>query len=252
MVKTVTRVYEFSTMENTSLKGKRVVVTGGSSGMGLATAKAAAKAGAEVTILARRKEALAKAVAEIGNGAKSLTLDVGNEEAVNTCFHELGPIDHLITAAAGNVVGTIAGVDIKSAREFFEGKFWGQYLCARAAAPKIRPGGSITLFSGAGARRVFPGFALVGTSEAAIEQLTKYLAQEYAPVRVNAVVPGVIDTPLTQSIPNWEAVRAATAAVLPVRRVGLAEDIAQAVLLVMTNTFMSASIVDVDGGHSVI
>lgn len=239
-------------MEPRSLEDRIVVVTGGSSGMGFATAQAAAAAGAKVTIIARREEALRRAAAELGSGAQYRALDVSDDEAVQRCFAEIGELDHLVTAAAGNVVGSVAGLDPASARGFFEAKFWGQYLCARAAAPRIRQGGSITLFSGAGSRRVFPGFAIVGTSEAAIEQLTKYLAQEYAPIRINAVVPGVIETPLTASIPNWEQVREATAAVLPVKRVGRAEDVAKAVMMMIGNTFMSASIVDVDGGHSVI
>lgn len=220
--------------------------------MGLATARLAARAGAAVTLLARRQEALDRAVAELGDHAQSRSLDVGDARAVQRCFDELGEIDHLITAAAGNIVGTVADIDLEEAQSFFNGKFWGQYFCSRAAAPRIRKGGSITLFSGAGSRRVFPGFVLVGTSEAAIEQLTRYLAQEFAPVRVNAIVPGVIDTPLTASIPGWEQVRDATADLLPCGRVGRAEDVAEAVMMLMANTFMSASIVDVDGGHSVV
>lgn len=235
-----------------NLQDKKVVITGGSSGMGLATARLAAEAGAKVILIARRQEMLERAAEQIGSQPQTYSLDVSDEAAVSACFQEIGSFDHLVTAAAGNVVGTVADTDYQTAVDFFKVKLWGQYVCARAATPHLSSEGSITLFSGAGSRRVFPGFAIVGTSEAAIEQLTKYLAHEFAPVRVNAVVPGVIETPLTKAIPNWEAVREATAQVLPCNRVGEAEDVAEAVLMLMNNEFMSGSIVDVDGGHSVV
>lgn len=239
-------------MEATPLAGSRVVVTGGSSGMGLAVAKQSVEAGAEVVLLARRRSLLDEAAAELGAKATVHELDVTNETAVYRVFDEIGDFDHLVTAAAVNTLGTVADLDLEAAKDFYASKFWGQYLCAREAASRLRPGGSITLFSGAGSRRVFPGFVLVGTAEAAIETLAKYLAQELQPLRVNAVVPGVIDTPLTAALPDWDKMRTATAQALPVKRVGRPEDVASAVLMLMTNGFMTGSVVDVDGGHSAL
>ncbi|HEU4410861.1 MAG TPA: SDR family oxidoreductase [Polyangiaceae bacterium] len=239
-------------MPNTALVGKRVVITGGSSGMGLACARRVVESGGEVTLVARRVGALDQAVAELGPRASRLALDVGREADVAAAFADIGPFDHLLTAAAGNVVGTVRGLNVADVRSFFESKLWGQYLCAKYGVERMREGGSITLFSGAGSRRVFPGFVAVGVSEAAIEALTRYLAHEFAPIRVNAVVPGVVETPLTAALPDWQRLKEATAAALPVRRVGRPEDVADACLLLMTNGFMSGSVVDVDGGHGVL
>lgn len=239
-------------MQESSLSGKRVVITGGSSGIGLACAKAVVARGGQAVIAARKAENLRKAAEALGPSTQTYVLDVGREDEVRRFFEQVGPFDHLLTPAAGNVVGAVREMDIQVAREFFEAKFWGQYMCARFASAYVRPGGSITLFSGAGARKVFPGFALVGTSEGAIEVLTKYLAAELAPIRVNAVVPGVIDTPLTATIPHWEAMKGAIASALPVKRVGQAEDIAHACVFLMENGFTSGAILDVNGGNEVI
>jgi NAD(P)-dependent dehydrogenase (short-subunit alcohol dehydrogenase family) len=228
------------------LSGKKVVVIGGSSGIGLATAERARKEGAEVVIASRNAERLKAAANKIG--ATAIAADVTSDESVANCFRQCGPVDHVAVTAAQLKTGPFKTVSMDDVRATMESKFWGAWRVARAA--EIRAGGSLTLVSGYLSRRPRPGAAIVGAANGALESLTLGLALELAPVRVNAVSPGTIDTPIRASMP--EAARRdmleKTAAGLPVRRVGLGDDIAQQILAFMTNGFATGSIIYVDGG----
>jgi NAD(P)-dependent dehydrogenase (short-subunit alcohol dehydrogenase family) len=228
------------------LAGKKVVVVGGSSGIGLATAECIKRKGAEVVIASRNA---AKLNAEANRlGAQGIQTDVTSDESVDRLFRECGPVDHVIVTAAVLKTGPIKTISMDDVRSTMESKFWGAWRCARSA--DIAPGGSLTLVSGFLSIRPRPNSAIVGAANGALESLTRSLALDLAPVRVNCVSPGIVDTPIRAAMP--EAARREllerTAAALPVRRVGLGEDIARQILALMTNGFASGSIVYLDGG----
>ena len=233
-----------------NLASKKVVVVGGSSGIGLSTAEMAKRAGAEVVIASRSAEKLNAAASKLS--VKAIATDVTSDESVTNLFKQCGPVDHVVVTAAQLRTGPFKTVSMDDVRATMEGKFWGAWRVARAA--EIRAGGSLTLVSGFLSIRPRPNSAIVGASNGALESLTRALALELAPVRVNCVSPGVIDTPIRAAMP--EATRKdmldKAAAALPVRRVGLGEDIAQQILAFMTNGLATGSIVYLDGGGLII
>jgi NAD(P)-dependent dehydrogenase (short-subunit alcohol dehydrogenase family) len=232
------------------LSGQKVVVVGGSSGIGLSTAELAKSEGADVIIASRNAERLKKAAAQLG--AKAIPTDVTSDESVGQLFRQCGRIDHVVVTAAQLRTGPIKTVPMEDVRATMEGKFWGAWRVARAA--EIRAGGSLTLVSGFLSVRPRPAAAIVGAVNGALESFGRSLALELAPVRVNVVSPGIIDTPIRAAMP--EAVRnemlAKAAAALPVGRVGVGEDIARQILTFMTVGFATGSIVYLDGGGLVV
>lgn len=232
------------------LAGKKVVVVGGSSGIGLSTAELARREGADV-IVASRNAVRLDAVAEKLN-AIAIPTDVTDDKSVANLFKSSGPVDHVIVTAAQLRSGPFKTVAMEDVRSTFEGKFWGAWRVAREA--QFRAGGSLTLVSGFLSVRPRPNSAIVSAANAALESLARALALELAPVRINCVSPGIIDTPIRTAMP--EAARkemlAKTAAGLPVGRVGLGDDVAQMILAVMTNGFATGSTVYLDGGALVM
>jgi NAD(P)-dependent dehydrogenase (short-subunit alcohol dehydrogenase family) len=228
------------------LAGKKVVVVGGSSGIGLSTAELAGREGADV-IIASRNAARLDAIAEKMN-AIAIPTDVTDDRSVANLFKSSGPVDHVVVTAAQLRSGPFKTVAMEDVRSTFEGKFWGAWRVAREA--QFRAGGSLTLVSGFLSVRPRPNSAIVSAANAALESLARALAFELAPVRVNCISPGIIDTPIRAAMP--EAARkemlAKTAAGLPVGRVGLGDDVAQMILAVMTNGFATGSTVYLDGG----
>jgi NAD(P)-dependent dehydrogenase (short-subunit alcohol dehydrogenase family) len=228
------------------LAGKKVVVVGGSSGIGLSTAELAGREGADV-IIASRNAARLDAIAEKMN-AIAIPTDVTDDRSVANLFKSSGPVDHAVVTAAQLRSGPFKTVAMEDVRSTFEGKFWGAWRVAREA--QFRAGGSLTLVSGFLSVRPRPNSAIVSAANAALESLARALAFELAPVRVNCISPGIIDTPIRAAMP--EAARkemlAKTAAGLPVGRVGLGDDVAQMILAVMTNGFATGSTVYLDGG----
>ena len=228
------------------LKGKKVVVVGGSSGIGLATAELAKGEGADVIIASRNVERLDAAANRLN--AVAIPADVTSDESVTELFRRCGAVDHVVVTAAQLRTGPFRMVAMEDVRATMEAKFWGAWRVARAA--EFRPGGSLTLVSGYLSVRPRPNSAIIGAANGALESLARSLALELAPVRVNAVSPGIIDTPIRAAMPE-EARRdmlAKTAAALPVGRVGLGEDIARQILAFMTIGFATGSIVYLDGG----
>ena len=228
------------------LAGKKVVVVGGSSGIGLATAELARREGAEVIIASRNADKLRSVAATLG--ARAIATDVTSDKSVEELFAACGVVDHVVVTAAQLRSGPFKTVPMEDVRSTMEGKFWGAWRVARSA--QIVPGGSLTLVSGFLSIRPRPNSAIVGAANGAIESLARSLALELAPVRVNCVSPGIIDTPIRAAMP--EAARldmlAKTAAGLPVGRVGTGEDIARQILAFMTIGFATGSIVYIDGG----
>jgi NAD(P)-dependent dehydrogenase (short-subunit alcohol dehydrogenase family) len=232
------------------LRGKTVVVVGGSSGIGYSTAELAKAEGADVVVASRNAERLQAAADKLG--AKAIPTDVTSDDTVAKLFRACGAVDHVIVTAAQLRTGPFKTVAMDDVRSTMESKFWGAWRVARAA--ELRPGGSLTLVSGFLSIRPRPYAAIVASANGALESLTRALAVDLAPVRVNCVSPGLIDTPIRAAMP--EAARremlAKTAAALPVGRVGLGEDIARQILAFMTNTFATGSVVYIDGGGLVI
>ena len=235
-----------------SLEGQTAVVVGGSSGIGLAAAKALAAEGARVVIGGRSEERRRAAVASIPGRVEARGLDITDEASVGAFFDAVGPLDHLVTTAAGAAMGPFLELDVAAARRFFDSKFWGPYVVARTAVPQLRPGGSITFFSGAAGSRATPGFSCGSAINAAVETLVRTLAVELAPIRVNTVSPGLVDTPVWGSLvpaAERDALFAETAAKLPARRIGRPEEIADAVLFLIRNEYTTGTTLFVDGGY---
>jgi NAD(P)-dependent dehydrogenase (short-subunit alcohol dehydrogenase family) len=232
-----------------SLQGKKIVIVGGSSGIGYATAEMGKAQGAEVIIASRAGERLDKAAKALG--VRGIAADVTSGEAIDALFRETGPVDHVAVTAAQLRAGPIKTQPMAEARATMESKFWGAWRVARSA--EIRPGGSLTIVSGFLSIRPRPNSAIVGAANGALEALARSLAIDLAPVRVNAVSPGIIDTPIRAAMPAEarKAMLEKTAAALPVGRVGLADDVAKQIVAFMDNGFATGSIVYLDGGGSI-
>ena len=227
-----------------------MLVVGGSSGIGLATARLCMEEGAGVLIASRNAARLDTAVAELGKDARRQSLDSRDAPAVDRLFAEEEPFDHVIVSAAELAMGSVRDLPLPDAYEAMSSKFWGAYHVARRA--RIRGAGSITLVSGAAARRPNPKAPLVGAINAALDGLAAGLAMELAPVRVNAVSPGRIDSPFWDFLGESErqALKARAAAALPVGIVGQPEHVARQILACMANPYMTGSVVIVDGGYT--
>jgi NAD(P)-dependent dehydrogenase (short-subunit alcohol dehydrogenase family) len=235
---------------NTMLKGKRIVVLGGTSGIGAAVAQRAAAEGARVVVASSRRGRVDEAVAKIA-GAEGHAVDLRSEGAVRALFDALGPIDHLVyTAGEELLVSPLADLDLARARAFFEVRYWGAIAAAQAAGPHLARDGSIVLTSGLAGLRPPPGFAVVAGFCGAVVATTRALALELAPIRVNVVVPGLVNTALWSSVPDADRRKmfADVAAHLPVGHVGSAADVAEHYLGFMRGGYVTGQSLVVDGG----
>lgn len=232
------------------LNNKRVLVVGASGGIGKAVAISFAKSGARVIAAGRPSPKLDAIASEIGGEVG--TLDILDSPAIEAFFAASEPFDHVVIAAAATKGGPVSQLPLADAKASMESKFWGAYQVARAA--KVVDGGSITFVSGFLSNRPSPSAVLQGAINAALEALGRGLALERAPVRVNTVSPGLINTPLWggMSDDDREAMFARTAARLPARRVGQPGDIAQAIVFLATNPFVAGTTVTVDGGGTIV
>jgi NAD(P)-dependent dehydrogenase (short-subunit alcohol dehydrogenase family) len=231
------------------LQGKTVVVVGGSSGIGYATASTAQAEGADVIIASREGERLRNAAQSLG--VRGISADVTSDEAVRKLFATLGSVDHVVVTAAVLKAGHIKKSSIDDAKATMESKFWGAWRVAQFA--EIVPTGSLTLVTGFLSIRPRPNTAIVGAANGALESLVRSLALDLAPVRVNAVSPGIVDTPIRAAMPEESrlAMLNQVAESLPVGRVGLAGDIAQQIIAFMRNGFATGSIMYLDGGGAI-
>jgi NAD(P)-dependent dehydrogenase (short-subunit alcohol dehydrogenase family) len=230
---------------------KRVVIVGGSSGIGLAVAKEAASQGAEVVIVSSNAERVQEAVRSIGGNVPGEAIDVSDEKAVEAFFTKIGAIDHLVFTAGDSLqLHKLADTDLKQARRAFELRYWSVLATVKYASPQIRNGGSIVLTTGVAGQRPLSGWVIAASVCGTIEALTRALAVELAPIRVNAVSPGVVRTNLWQNMSSSEREQLfeSVGKRLPVGRVGEAHDIAQAYLFLMQEGFSTGQTVVVDGG----
>ena len=234
-----------------SLKDARVLVLGGSSGIGLATAKAAAAAGANVTLASRSNDKVNAAAMEVGKGAVGVPIDTTNDTALEAFFSKQPEWDHIVVSVAAGRSAGLQDLSLQDAYGNMNAKFWTAYKTARFA--RIAPEGSLTLVSGFLSQRPNKDALLQGCINAALESLGRGLALALSPVRVNTVSPGLIDTPIRAAMPadKKKAMLDHAAATLPARRVGQADDVADAILMLMTNPFTTGSTLFIDGGGSI-
>ncbi|MFH8382495.1 SDR family oxidoreductase [Kitasatospora sp. NPDC018058] len=231
--------------------GQRVVVMGGSSGIGEAAATAFAADGAEVVITGRDRERLDAAVERIGGKAGGKRLDATDPAALAAFFAETGTVDHLVVAVSGAAgSGPFAQLDLADLAGGFDAKFWPQVRVLQSALPHLREDGSVILITAASARAAIPGTAGLAAINGALEAMVPPLAVELAPLRVNAVSPGVIDTPWWDRVPVEQrtALFDGLAATTPVGRVGRPEDVARAIHMLAANTFVTGVVLDCTGG----
>jgi NAD(P)-dependent dehydrogenase (short-subunit alcohol dehydrogenase family) len=248
-------VHHSERTETMTLDGQRIVILGGSSGIGLATAQAAAKEDASVVIASSRKPRLDEALATLPAGAKGYALDLTDEKAVKVLFAGLGPFDHLVFTAGETLqLGRLADTDIAAARGFFGLRYWGAYMAAKYGCGSIRPGGSIVFTSGLAGNRPHAGWSLGASICSAMEGLTRALAVELAPIRVNIVSPGVVKSPLWANMTeaDCDVLFRQTGERLPVGHVGEVEEIAQAYLYLMQQTYGTGQVLRVDGGGTLV
>jgi len=238
-----------------AVANSQVVVIGGTSGIGLEVARSAAAHGARVTAAGRSAERIRAAQASLGDAVAVRALDMSDEAAVEQFFSTFKAIDHLVVTATGGPLrfGKVVDTPVSEIRGTLDDRFWGTYNVVRFAARLIPPAGSVTLFSGGAAVKSRPGGGVLSASVAAVEALSRALALELSPVRVNTVRSGAVDTPLLRAAyPNFDEFARATGAQLPVKRIGAAADLAHAVLFLMENPYVSGSTIDVDGGGRLV
>lgn len=234
------------------LLGQRAAVIGGGSGIGLASARALAAAGAEVTIAGRTAEKLREAAAAGPHPLRWRVLDASIEPDVQRFFEALAPLDHLVLCAnAGGTIGPLASLDIGDMRSYFDNKLWSYLHALKHVGRALRPGGSVTLVNGAASRLAAPGMGALAVANGGLDALVRPLALELSPSRVNAVAPGVIETPYWDKM-SPETRRSffeAAARSVPTRRTGQPEDVADAVLFLAGNGFITGTVMLLDGGR---
>jgi NAD(P)-dependent dehydrogenase (short-subunit alcohol dehydrogenase family) len=233
-----------------TLSGQRVVVVGGTSGMGLATVRAAAAQGADVVAAGHRPIAGRESI----DGVAQARVDLTDEASVRALFDGVGQVNHVFVSASPGSAGPLLEQDLAAARSFLDGKFLGSWACARYAAPRMPAGGSITFVTGCAVIRPPRNAAMVTAAFAAVEALSRALAVELGPVRVNTIRPGYTDSEMWSGLPDAERerLRRRVAEALPSGRMGTPEDIAHAAIFLMTSRQTTGAVLEVSGGESLV
>ena len=236
-----------------NLLGQTVVVIGGSSGIGLETARLAHDKGADVIITARNPDRLRSVGLELG--ASVAAFDAIDFDRLAEFFDTLSkPIDHVLVTGPGPYYAPLAEFDVDEARRDVDAHLMLPILIARHATSNVRPGGTLLFLSGTGGRRTAPGLTLISALTAALPALTKNLALELAPVRVNLIAAGFVDTPLSATLlgDQLDARREQLRTTLPIGRVVGPADVAALALHLMTNTALTGATFDIDGGQQLV
>ena len=235
-----------------ALRDKSVVVIGRGSGIARAVALLAQSEGARVIVAGRDRAKLAGAYS--GSGIAAEVVDITDDDSIAALADQVGAVDHVVSTASARARGKLADLQRNSLRQSFDTKVIGPTMLAKCFAPQINPGGSFVLFSGVHAFKHNVGYLGVGITNGAVDFLTRWLAVELAPIRVNAISPGVIDTGA------WEALGEDgkrdyfkhIAAGNPGRRIGTVDDVASGVLFAMINTFVTGMTLKIDGGEPLV
>jgi NAD(P)-dependent dehydrogenase (short-subunit alcohol dehydrogenase family) len=233
-----------------TLAGTRVVVVGGTSGMGLATARAAAAQGADV-VAAGRRPVEGRAPIE---GVRHAQVDVTGEASVRALFDGLGSLDHLFVSSSPGAPGPLLEQDLAAARTFVDGKLLGSWACARYAAPLMPAGGSITFVTGCAVIRPPRHAAMATAAFAGVEALSRALALELGPLRVNTIRPGYTDSEMWSGLSDADRddFRRRVANALPTGRMGRPDDIAQAAVFLMASRQTTGAVLEVSGGETLV
>jgi NAD(P)-dependent dehydrogenase (short-subunit alcohol dehydrogenase family) len=230
------------------------VVLGGSAGIGLSTARIARQRGADVIVTGRTPERLAHAAQEVG-ASRTAAFDMTDIAAIERFFAELPePIDHVMVTGGGPYYAPLADMDFDAARRSIDERLLVALTVARFGTPRMRPGGTVLFMGGTGARRPGIGLALIAAVSAALPPLVANLALELAPVRVNLIAAGFVDTPLSASLlgDQLDERRTDLRNTLPIRRVVSPADVATLAVHVMENTALTGATYDIDGGQQLL
>jgi NAD(P)-dependent dehydrogenase (short-subunit alcohol dehydrogenase family) len=234
-----------------ALKGKRVLILGGTSGIGLAVAQAAMAEGSDVVVVSSQQSRVDAALMLLGESAEGYVANLSDETDIEDLFGKVGSFDHLVYTAGDSVwQRPLEETNLEEARKFFDVRFWGAFLVTKHGRKLIRPGGSIVFTSSTVPRRPSVGFAIGASISSAVEAFAVAMAVELAPVRVNVVAPGIVRTPIWDRLPEdqREAFFAARGAALPVGKIGEPVEVAEAYLSFMRSGYTTGQIVVVDGG----
>jgi NAD(P)-dependent dehydrogenase (short-subunit alcohol dehydrogenase family) len=238
------------------LRDKRVLVVGGGSGIGYEVADACLQEGAQVIIASSNLQRVQGAAERLGRGTSAARLDVTQETELAAFFHEAPALDHIVTTAGdwGGGWGTqLEKTELDAAKRTFEVRFWGALLLAKHGAKKLSPGGSLTLTDGMIAHLPMKGAVVASAVAGAIEHLTRALAVELAPLRVNAVCPGLIRSGIWDRIPEdqRDAQLAAMTKHLPLARIGTTREAAEAYLYLLRGSYTTGQVLYVEGGAAI-
>ncbi|MEU2093393.1 SDR family oxidoreductase [Nocardia beijingensis] len=238
-----------------TMQGKRLVIVGGASGIARRIARDAAAEGAEVVLAGRNEDAVATARRQVlgetpGHPAiAAVRLDLGDEDSIARAAGEIGELDYLVSVAAAHANGPVASLERTAVVRAFDAKVVGPILLGKHFGARIRPGGALLLFSGVAAWRPAPGRTVMAATNGAVSFLAEALAVELAPIRVNALSPGIVDSGAWDGLGERKhRFLAEVAARNPARRAGSTADISAAALLALTNPFMTGTTLHVDGG----
>jgi NAD(P)-dependent dehydrogenase (short-subunit alcohol dehydrogenase family) len=243
-----------TTRRDPALTGQTVVVIGGSAGIGLETAQLARAEGADVILTARNSERLQKVADEVG-ALSTAAFDATDFVRLRSFFDELPvPVDHVLLTGPGPYYAPLSEFDFDAARRDVESHLLLPLQVARNAVGKVRPGGTLLFMGGTGGRRATVGFSLISALTAAGPALTRNLALELSPIRVNLIAAGFVDTPLSASLlgDQLEARREQLRSTLPIGRVVGPEDVAALAVHLMTNTALTGATFDIDGGQQLV
>jgi NAD(P)-dependent dehydrogenase (short-subunit alcohol dehydrogenase family) len=241
-------------MSAPELTGQTVVVIGGSAGIGLETARRAKAEGAHVILTGRNPDRLKQAAAEVG-AQRTAAFDATDAASLQSFFEDLpAPIDHVMVTGPGPTYGPMLEMDAAQVRQAVGDHVVLGLGVARNAVGKMRPSGTLLLIGGTGARRVRPGLGLASAATAVLPPFTAALALEVAPVRVNLIAPGFVDTPLSASLlgDQLENRRNELRATLPIGRVVGPADVAALAVHIMANTALTGGTYDIDGGQQFV
>ena len=233
-----------------AFQNQKIVVAGGTSGIGLAAAKRLVREGASVTVTGRDQEKLKAAEQE---GIRGIGVDSRDRAALDNFFAGHGQLDHLVIATSGGKgMGEFGGLSLGVLREGFDEKFWPQLETVQAALPFINAGGSITLITAISSVAKKPGTSGLAAINGALELMVPILAQELKSIRINAVSPGLVDTPWWNFLPaeNRQAAFAQFTAGIPAGRVAQPEEIADVIVFLAGNAYMTGKVIGCDGGMS--